>query len=62
MTTLEIEQKISQAFSGGDIRTRDLRLTLEEADYVRNHYVHASLLPLSQGEVAWYQLTFPGVS
>ena len=40
----EIEQKISDAFQGGEILTRELRLTSREADYIRTHY-QASLTP-----------------
>ena len=55
----EIEQKISDAFQGGEILTRELRLTSREADYIRNHY-QASLTPLTVGDGAWYEISFRG--
>ena len=55
----EIEQKISDAFQGGEILTRELRLTSREADYIRTHY-QASLTPLTGGDGAWYEMSFRG--
>lgn len=54
MTTIEMEQKISDAFSGGEVVCRELRLTDEEADFVRNHYA-AQVTDLGE---QWYQLQF----
>ena len=55
----EIEQKISDAFQGGEILTRELRLTSREADDSRTHY-QASLTPLTVGDGAWYEISFRG--
>ncbi len=57
MTTIEIEQKVSDAFQGGEILRRELRLTRQEADYIRSHYP-ARLSPLTAGERAWYEIIF----
>ena len=55
----EIEEKISAAFHGGEILTRELRLTSQEADYIRARYP-ASLTPLTAGDRAWYEISFRG--
>lgn len=52
MTTIEIEQKISDVLSGGEICCRELRLTEEEARYLRAHYPGA----LTDLGGQWYQL------
>lgn len=54
MTTIEIDRTISEAFSGGEVLCRELRLTAEEADYVRAHYA-ADMTDLGE---CWYQLQF----
>ena len=54
MTTIEIEQKISDAFSGGETLCRELRLTDEEAGYIRANFC-ASLTAMGEH---WYQLQF----
>lgn len=59
MTTIEIEQKISDAFQGGELLRRELRLTRQEAEYIQSHYP-ASLSPLTVGERAWYEIIFQG--
>lgn len=51
-----IETKISAAFRGGEIRTRELRLDQAEADYVRAHFA-AEVRPMGQN---WYEITFMG--
>lgn len=61
MTTIELEHKITAAFHGGDLRSRELRLTDEEADYIRAHTA-ASVTPLGEsGGKGWYEITFRGV-
>lgn len=54
MTIREMEQKISDAFSGGEILCRELRLSDEEADYVRAKYA-AKVTAMGEH---WYQLQF----
>ena len=51
-----IDTNISAAFRGGEIRTRELRLTEGEADYVRAHY---AAVVRDMGE-NWYEITFTG--
>ena len=38
MSATELDQAVSEAFSGGEVLCRELRLTPEEADYIRAHY------------------------
>lgn len=60
MTTIEIENKVSAAFRGGEVRARELRLTDEEAEYIRAHYA-AVLTPQGEsGGKGWYEITFRG--
>ena len=60
MTTIEIEQTLTAAFHGGDLRRRELRLTAEEAAYIAAHYP-AALTPLGPGaDKTWYEITFRG--
>ena len=59
MTKIEIEHTLSEAFRGGELRRRELRLSPEEADYIRTHY-QASLTPLTAGDGAWYEISFRG--
>lgn len=60
MTTIEIEQKISAAFRGGEIRKRELRLTGAEAAYIAAHF-SVVLTPLGAGaDKTWYEITFRG--
>lgn len=54
MTALEIDRVFSDAFSGGEILCRELRLTDEEIGYVRAHYA-AEVIDLGGN---WYQLQF----
>ena len=61
MTTIEInalDRDLSAAFHGGERLTRELRLTDEEADYLRKSCPHAHLIPLPgpKSEKAWYQV------
>lgn len=60
MTTIEIEEKITAAFHGGDLRRRELRLTEDEAAYIAAHF-SAVLSPLEAGtDKNWYEITFRG--
>lgn len=60
MPTIEIESKIADAFRGGEIRCRELRLTGEEAAYIRAHFA-AVVLPMEPEEgKSWYEITFRG--
>ena len=54
MTTIELEHRLSDAFSGGETRCRELRLTDEERDYISAHYA-VCLTDLGE---QWYQLQF----
>ena len=60
MTTLEIEQVLSDAFRGGELRRRELRLSQEEAEAIRASFP-ARLAPLGEsGGKTWYEITFQG--
>ena len=61
MARIEIanfESTLSQVFHGGERLCRELRLTDEEAGYLRRAYPHACIKPLSGpvGGKAWYQV------
>ena len=45
MTKIEIEHTLSEAFRGGELRRRELRLSPEEAEYIRAHSA-ARLTPM----------------
>ena len=50
MARIEIanfESTLSQVFHGGERLCRELRLTDEEAGYLRRAYLHACIKPLS---------------
>lgn len=56
----ELEQRLSEAFAGGEIRRRELRLTGEEAAYVTARYA-AQVRPIGPGgEKNWYEIIFQG--
>ena len=59
MPTIEIESKIADAFRGGEIRCRELRLTGEEAAYIRAHFAAVVLHGAGRGK-SWYEITFRG--
>lgn len=60
MPTIEIEALLSAAFRGGDLRARELRLTDDEADYIRAHTA-AQVVPMGRsGGKGWYEITFRG--
>ena len=61
MTKIEIEHTLSEAFRGGELRPRELRLSPEEAEYIRAHSA-ARLTPMGEsGGKTWYEITFQGV-
>ena len=56
----QLDKKLSEAFAGGGIRRRELRLTGEEAAYIRAHFA-AVVLPMEPEEgKSWYEITFRG--
>ena len=60
MTRIEIERALSDAFQGGEIRRRELRLSQEEAEAIRASFP-ARLAPLGEsGGKTWYEITFQG--
>ena len=60
MPTIEIESKIADAFRGGEIRRRELRLTDEEAAWVAARYP-ARVVPMGPGgDKYWYEIIFQG--
>lgn len=54
MITTDLDRVFSEAFSGGEVLCRELRLTDEEIGYVRAHYA-AEVTDLGDH---WYQLQF----
>lgn len=56
--TASFEHTLSQVFRGGECLCRELRLTCEEADYLRQTYPHAQILPMPgpNTEKAWYEV------
>lgn len=60
MVTIDIdfERALSDAFHGGETLCRELRLTEEEAQYIRTAWPFARLEPMSgSGESkAWYEM------
>ena len=60
MTRIELEHQISAAFHSGEVRRRELRLTRDEADYLRTNCA-ASVVPMGEGgDKAWYEISFQG--
>ena len=55
-TEAELERRISQVFDHGEILSRQLRLTAQEADWAAEHYP-VLLTPLGEG---WYDMEFQG--
>jgi len=55
---IEFERALSGAFHGGEILRRELRLTEEEADYIRAAWPFARLEPMSGSgqSKAWYEM------
>lgn len=63
MTATELQQferSLSFAFRCGECRCRELRLSGEEADYIRAAYPNATMTPLEESVgKRWYKVTFP---
>ena len=56
----KLEQTLSDAFRGGALRRRELRLTGEEAAYIRARFP-AQVLPMGPaGDKGWYEIIFQG--
>lgn len=61
MFRIEIENKISDAFQGGEIRCRELRLSGEEAEYICDQYCGARIIQIGpMSDKAWYEISFEG--
>ena len=59
-TKVRLEQALSEAFAGGAVRRRELRLTDQEADWLRSRYP-VLVRPIGPGgEKNWYEITFQG--
>lgn len=56
MENITLDRLLSDAFHGGEIRSRELRLSDEQVRQLRLHYA-AAVEPLG-GQ--WYQVTFKG--
>ena len=58
MTTIEIaalEAALSSAFQGGELRRRELRLTVQEAEYLSLRWEGVRLTALApSGDKMWY--------
>ena len=55
-----LDKMLSEAFDGGDIRRRELRLTPEEAGWIAARYP-VRVVPLgSGGDKNWYEIIFQG--
>ena len=55
-----LDKKLSEAFAGGGVRRRELRLTDEEAAWVAARYP-ARVVPLGPGgDKNWYEIIFQG--
>lgn len=52
-----LEDRVSAAFHGGEVRRRELRLTAEEAEYAQKRY-DAQVAPMGAD---WYEITFGGL-
>ena len=51
---------MSDAFRGGELRRRELRLTVREAAYIRRR-LPVRLVPLGPGgDKTWYEIIFQG--
>ena len=56
----KLDKKLSQAFAGGAVRRRELRLTAGEAAWMAARYP-ARVIPLGPGEdKGWYEIIFQG--
>ena len=56
----QLDKKLSEAFAGGGIRRRELRLTDEEAAWAAARYP-VRVVPMGPGEDKhWYEIIFQG--
>ena len=56
----QLDKKLSQAFAGGGIRRRELRLTDEEAAWAAARYP-VRVVPMGPGgDKHWYEIIFQG--
>ena len=56
----QLDKKLSEAFAGGGIRRRELRLTDEEAAWAAARYP-VRVVPMGPGgDKHWYEITFRG--
>ncbi|NLF34927.1 MAG: hypothetical protein GX585_03060 [Clostridiales bacterium] len=62
MDVLSFEAMLSAAFRGGERVRRELRLSREEADYLRAAHPAARLAPLAgvpvRGQKTWFEVSF----
>ena len=57
---VQLDKKLSEAFAGGGIRRRELRLTDEGAAWVAARYP-ARVVPMGPGgDKYWYEIIFQG--
>lgn len=57
---VQLDKKLSEAFAGGGIRRRELRLTDEEAAWAAARYP-ARVVPMGPGgDKYWYEIIFQG--
>lgn len=56
----QLDKKLSEAFAGGGIRRRELRLTDEEATWAAARYP-VRVVPMGPGgDKHWYEIIFQG--
>ncbi|WP_130848787.1 hypothetical protein [Intestinimonas timonensis] len=56
----QLDKKLSEAFAGGGIRRRELRLTDEEAAWAAARYP-VRVVPMGPGgDKHWYEIIFQG--
>ena len=56
----QLDRMLSEAFAGGGVRRRELRLTDEEAAWAAARYP-AQVVPLGPGgDKHWYEIIFQG--
>ena len=56
----QLDKKLSEAFAGGGIRRRELRLTDEEAAWAAARYPVRVVLLGPGGDKNWYEIIFQG--
>ena len=57
---VQLDKKLSEAFAGGGIRRRELRLTDEEAAWVAARYPARGGPMGPGGDKYWYEIIFQG--